>query len=353
MTSLRASTPSILVLIQQIFSIDRSRGSAPPTWLLPVLVSFTIPAGNALAANVNYGVPTPPGPFVSPMPGMGLPAPVNVPGKEFTTNINTNFAGANVPGQSLIWDGLGGTANIYNYGVEVDALANVGDALFMAVIDNKTYLLLSMQGDNHQQSIFAINPLGSIQLWATNQTIKTSPPAGNPPAPFDLNGLEVWGPDAMWDANRFSPAFDRLPGDISASVVDATTNLVIYDRLKIATAIGRPDLEADIDLDALIQNGNSIIFSIQPIDSFDGGEIWVWDGSSSSSAQYLQFGGKTWNTALDLQNYFGSYGYDIGTENIDALEAASVPGPLPLMGAGAAFGFTRKLRRRVKAFRMA
>jgi hypothetical protein len=31
----------------------------------------------------------------------------------------------------------------------------------------------------------------------------------------------------------------------------------------------------------------------------------------------------------------------------------SVPGPLPLLGAGAAFGFSRKLRRRVKAFRMA
>ena len=30
-----------------------------------------------------------------------------------------------------------------------------------------------------------------------------------------------------------------------------------------------------------------------------------------------------------------------------------VPGPLPLLGAGAAFGFTRKLRRGVKAFSMA
>jgi hypothetical protein len=30
-----------------------------------------------------------------------------------------------------------------------------------------------------------------------------------------------------------------------------------------------------------------------------------------------------------------------------------VPGPLPLLGAGAAFSFTRKLRRRVKTFRMA
>jgi hypothetical protein len=30
-----------------------------------------------------------------------------------------------------------------------------------------------------------------------------------------------------------------------------------------------------------------------------------------------------------------------------------VPGPLPILGAGAAFGYTRKLRRRVKAMRLA
>ena len=154
----------------------------------------------------------------------------------------------------------------------------------------------------------------------------------------------------MWDANRFSPALDRLPGDISASVVDGITNAVIYTRQNIATAIGRPDLEADIDLDALMQNGDSIIFSIQPIDGFDGGEIWVWDGTNKP-ASFLDFGGHTWNTALDLQSYFGSYGFDIGTENIDALEAVSVPGPLPFAGLAAAFGYSRRLRWRLKGSR--
>jgi hypothetical protein len=205
-----------------------------------------------------------------------------------------------------------------------------------------------MQGDMHQRSIFAVNRSGSIRLWATNQTIKTPPPVGNPPAPFDLNGLEVWGPDAMWDAYSFSPVSDRLPGGISASVVDAVANSVVYTRQNIATAIGRPDLESVIDLDALMQDGGRIMFSIQPIDVFDGGEIWVWDGNSSSPAQFLNFGGHTWNTAFDLQSYFGSYGYDIGTENVDALEAASVPGPLPFAGLAAAFGYSRRLRSRLK-----
>ena len=33
--------------------------------------------------------------------------------------------------------------------------------------------------------------------------------------------------------------------------------------------------------------------------------------------------------------------------NLDALEAASVPGPLPVIGLVSAFGFTRRLRRRI------
>jgi hypothetical protein len=40
---------------------------------------------------------------------------------------------------------------------------------------------------------------------------------------------------------------------------------------------------------------------------------------------------------------FGIYGPNL----------ASIPGPLPILGAGAAFSFTRKLRRRVKAMRLA
>jgi hypothetical protein len=39
--------------------------------------------------------------------------------------------------------------------------------------------------------------------------------------------------------------------------------------------------------------------------------------------------------------------------NIQNTFRQAVPGPLPLLGAGAAFSFTRKLRRRVKTFRMA
>jgi hypothetical protein len=62
-----------------------------------------------------------------------------------------------------------------------------------------------------------------------------------------------------------------------------------------------------------------------------------------------------------LGRYTQLYVVDTATANVggsidnyqNSFRQNDVPGPLPLMGAGAAFGFTRKLRRRVKAFRMA
>jgi hypothetical protein len=99
-----------------------------------------------------------------------------------------------------------------------------------------------------------------------------------------------------------------------------------------------------IDLDALMVKGDSLLFSIRPIGGFDGGEIWHWSGSGPAS--FLSFGGNTWNTGFNLQSYFAGQGFVIHTENIDAMEAASVHGPLPVLGAAAAFGWSRRLRKR-------
>jgi hypothetical protein len=93
--------------------------------------------------------------------------------------------------------------------------------------------------------------------------------------------------------------------------------------------------------------GDDLLFSIQPLDEFDGGEIWDWSGTGL--ATFLDFGGRTWNTENNIKDYFQGYGFDISNDNIDALEAASVPGPLPIFGLGAAFGFSRRLRSRIKA----
>jgi hypothetical protein len=303
--------------------------------------------GAALASgNTSYGVPTPPGPFVEPKPGSSVPAPRNVPGKEFSTKVDLDTNANGAPGQALFWDGLGGTANAVRYSStqQLDALANSGDALFDAVTQNKTNLLISLAGDFGRKSIYAINPAGKISLWADNHTVKTQPPFA-----FDLDALEVWGPEQVSDANVFSLEGDVLPDGLSsASVIRRDTNgsvSVMYDRLSIARAIGRPELEDVIDLDGLMVSGNRLLFSIQPVDTFDGGEIWNWSGSGDAS--FLSFGGVTWDTNFNIQSYFADQGFEVRSENIDALEAASVPGPLPLLGAFAAFGWSRRLRRRL------
>jgi hypothetical protein len=70
-------------------------------------------------------------------------------------------------------------------------------------------------------------------------------------------------------------------------------------------------------------------------------------------------GGLTWfgtNEVLELNGLFSSYitasFNEITTSNgfpiYTPLSPASVPGPLPLLGAGAAFGWSRRLRRRIK-----
>jgi hypothetical protein len=69
-------------------------------------------------------------------------------------------------------------------------------------------------------------------------------------------------------------------------------------------------------------------------------------------APWISYGNPTetpiGGVSLALPSNVGQSPYGIYGPNL-----ASTPGPLPLLGAGAAFSFTRKLRRRVKTFRMA
>ncbi|WP_013325336.1 hypothetical protein [Gloeothece verrucosa] len=150
-----------------------------------------MPAAQAASYNSSFVTP------VNPIPGAGIPTPKQVPGKEYADSPNKDQNGAADAGQSLLWDGNGGVADGFDFGdQEVDALANYGDALFYEVIHNQAALLFSTTGDG-VAPILSESITGVGAVWATAAQIDAN-------GVNDLDGLEVWGPEGVPDANRYS-----------------------------------------------------------------------------------------------------------------------------------------------------
>lgn len=258
-------------------------------------------AASANGFNPNVVQPVP------PSPGPIIPTPTQVPGKEYSDNSTRSF----------LWDGAGGVTEGFDYGgsANIDEIASVNDDLFQAVIDNKAALLFSTTGDGRAPIL--LETIGGSSLdWA--QAIQINNQGIN-----DLDGLQVWGPSETPNANRFSRKGD--PNGISIFNFDGTNSSPFITSTQIAEAIGRIDLADVIDVDGLMTSNNRILFSIAPVDTFDGGEIWVWDGVNL--AQFLNHGGHLWNTEFDVMGTFGTT-----SENIDALEAvATTPEKTPTL----------------------
>lgn len=78
--------------------------------------------------------------------------------------------------------------------------------------------------------------------------------------------------------------------------------------------------------------------------------------NASASGSTVTAGGATDNQndgfVVQMQGTYSSIGFNYNNSNAGAETVAfttGVPGPLPLMGAGMAFGFSRKLRARLRA----
>ena len=325
----------------------------------------------------SAGPYVPQGPFVIPLPPCGecVPPPPRVPGKEYSNHLDRRgfLVDPGDPGaphspdpeQNIAWDGIGGTADTFDYSLsranqgdtvdrEVDALANQRDVLYREVVANRTPLAFSTDLD---PKIWYETVSGSSGIWAPALAVDQR-------SPDDVDGLEVWGrepeapvdaPTASDDANRYSLEFDpAIPGGARISVwhYDPTFHVSTpyLTAAAIAGAIGRTDLAPQIDLDAMMNldesgeadtadAGDRILFSIDPIDVFDGGEIWEWTVGGPPAA-FLSHGGHLWDTAFPVMATFGT-----ATENINALEAIPEPGSLVLMLLGAACMLGSRRRR--------
>ncbi len=309
------------------------------------------------------------GPFVEPIPGCKVPTPCQVPGKEYSNHIDKNQMGFPSWLQVLMWDGQGGVADTFNYmgsGVttddpplepEVDALANCQDTLYHAVIEDQASLLWSTTAD---PQIYYEKPhcCSGADVWAyvpcINPGFDTMLDAKDL---NDVDGLEVWGEEMVDDSNRFSLAGD--PGGIAVWAYDpyapgGPVSTEWLSDVAIAAAleplVGTISYE-DIDLDAMMTwdadcgDGlfddavDSILFSLAPVGTLDGGEIFVWD---ATGVRYLYHGCHLWDTGHVVQGYAGS-----ASENVNALEAVAVPEPVTLAGLVLAIGsLGRYVRRR-------
>ena len=260
-----------------------------------LVVGFVVPA-SADPAYVPAG-------FVIAAPGPGLPIPREVPGKEFSSNSDRNHFHVGDPEQVLNWNGVGGTYNGVDYSgsrtppypdseEQVDALANIYDALYFRVIDESSHLVFSVE------SLGGVPPVppdpvqganiyyerritGAGGVWA-DQTI--SQPDGAPGSDIDVNptgglgildldGLELWGPEPptldepdppfIGDANRYSLGAGMPSDPFGVSVWDIAGGLPavpLWFTGEIATMVSMasgipigPDLnEGTINLDGLM-----------------------------------------------------------------------------------------------------
>ena len=89
--------------------------------------------------------------------------------------------------------------------------------------------------------------------------------------------------------------------------------------------------------------GNSLKLNFSNINDYGSGasfgSIDFFNGVSTLSFEPPGYGG---SLDLYMEGYFGNY-----SASASRSSSASIPGPLPLMGVAAAFGWSRRLRRSI------
>ena len=305
-------------------------------------------AGPAVFAEPYEPVANP----VSPVPGVSIPPPEVVPGKEYSheldrsssvTNLDNEFIDSTYPDdqQNTMWNGQGGVEDTFDYNGapqdgggtsglpqdQVDAIANNRDTLFFPAVNNQSAILFSTRvGSNipgQGADGGAENPQvpeggctvgdpicferldGSIATWATWTQVDQF-------GGTNLDALEIWGPEGVDNANLFS-LFDDFSNGCSVWGMAAPGSQCLIPQSDIAALF--PSLRPEqVDIDALMVSGNWLMFSLWPVAGTAedvGDSVWVWQ-IGTSAANPLNHGGHLW-----INGWLGL--------NVDALEAASTP----------------------------
>lgn len=138
---------------------------------------------------------------------------------------------------------------------------------------------------------------------------------------------------------NFNPGFNTGIGSTQTfSYTLATTNGNVWTQASLTS-----------QMQALLQGGS---FSKEVCSTgFGTGTCQTYTstdtGTSAQSPTLVGFGTQIWVRDTYVSTVASPSGQVTGITN--TFMSAPVPGPLPVLGAGAAFGFSRKLRRRIKA----
>jgi len=340
-------------------------------------------------------------------PSCTVTIPNLIPGKEYSHNQDYDASPALDAEQNIAWDGLGGVADTFDYSGsrpndsdgQVDALANAADALFWPVYHDEVPLLFSIEQNecsplhapSSRESLYYETPgwcppVPARNVWA--QPCQVDQHAGCQINPYDLDGVEVWGPTAPDepmndeitgglggpgndDANRYSLVGDPVDPNTGLRVSvwaynpQTNTSAPWVGEAALQQAVeglfgeelteGQAD---EFDLDAMmtwdfINPGtldpgvDAILFSLRPISPvIDGGEIIFWD--FAAPAQYLNHGGHLWDRLYDVAidphdlESPGNWNFDA---NVDAIEAIPEPATLGLLCIGGLVLLARRRRR--------
>lgn len=268
----------------------------------------------------------------------------NTTGIEFSDNIDRKANGSVQNGQSVVVEDDGTTADGIQYpgGLQVDAMSSKFDPFFNGIFTGQSALLLGTAGDTTFEngvkfSVMAVTPDGTVTGWA-----KPSDFFAN--GANDVDSIETSGVSGLPDAELFSVIGDF--SDVSIWDFNGGSPVAWMTRTELDTALGLAGTGLSADLDALIVNGNKMIFSIKNLGlgNFDGGELFVYERGSGVAATILEFGGKTWNTAFDSGIFLGCRGHISETDILSAVGIVPEPGTMCGISAGA----LALLRRRKK-----